>query len=297
MPRAFFHDYHSRCIYHITMTKASGAPLFSSLTGGIENTKVVLTPLGEVIQTAIYELPKRQPALKILQYIIMPDHIHMLIFVTERIPKALGSYISMLKIISRQLYRDLTGNDITIFNTDYYDCILHSSRNLDTIFSYIRSNPYRLAVRRAHPDFFRKVYGIQIGGHTYTAYGNIQLLDDPFKRQVVIHRADSPEEKKLKRAEWLHAAANGGVLVSPFISPEEKAVRAQAESLGGRIILIVHEAFGERFKPAAHDFELCCAGILLIISLGLAAPTELSRSMCMLMNSLASQLAEEDYWS
>lgn len=87
------------------------------------------------------------------------------------------------------------------------------------------------------------------------------------------------------------AASKGTVLVSPFISQAEKAIRAEAESLGAKIILITHEAFPERFKPSAHDFDLCSKGRLLIISLGLTAGTGLSRALCMQMNDLAEAIA------
>lgn len=79
---------------------------------------------------------------------------------------------------------------------------------------------------------------LSIAGNTYRVYGNIQLLEHPFKEQVVVHRADSPEVRKQNRDLWLYTAANGGVLVSPFISPAEKGIRAAAEAAGGRIILI-----------------------------------------------------------
>ena len=51
------------------------------------------------------------------------------------------------------------------------------------------------------------------------------LLDNPFKEQVVVHRADSPEVRESNRRRWLYTAANGGVLVSPFISPDERGIR------------------------------------------------------------------------
>ncbi len=112
------------------------------------------------------------------------------------------------------------------------------------------------------------------------------------KMAVKIRRVFTPEERLRKKEAWLSAAARGTVLVSPFISPDEKQVRAEAEALGARVILIVHEAFGERYKPAAHDFELCSSGHLLIISLGLPLGTPLTRYLCERMNQLAFTLAE-----
>ncbi len=90
----------------------------------------------------------------------------------------------------------------------------------------------------------------------------------------------SHRKKSLKKTNhWLSDAAKGTVLVSPFISKSEKAIRVEAEDIGANIILITHEAFGERFKPAAHDFNLCSQGRLLIISLGMPLNTPISRTI------------------
>ncbi len=156
---------------------------------------------------------------------------------------------------------------------------------------YIRENPYRLLVRRDNPKYFSRLQHLTIAGRDYQAYGNLQLLDNPFKEAVAVHRADTEQQRLDNRSQWLHTAANGGVLVSPFISPAEKAIRAEAEALGANIILAVHEAFGERYKPAGHDFELCTQGRMLIISYGLPPGSELTRPVCLQMNALAKALA------
>lgn len=85
----------------------------------------------------------------------------------------LGNYIGKLKVLIYQDYRSLTGTGHTIFDNDFYDCILHPGRSLDTIYRYIRDNPRRLAIRRARPDFFRSMDALRIAGNTYRDYGNI----------------------------------------------------------------------------------------------------------------------------
>lgn len=169
---------------------------------------------------------------------------------------------------------------------------MHSSppRSLDTIYRYIRENPRRLAVRREHPEFFRRVNALRIGDSTYNAYGNFQLLDCPFKEQVIIHRKDSPETRRLNREKWIYTGSNGGVLVSPFISASEKTIRDEAESVGARFIHIVGQPMEERYKPAGREFRLCEEGRFLIISAGLPGP--LTRPVCLAMNALANQITE-----
>lgn len=265
--------------------------MFGGLCGDIRHPGIKRSPLGTVIEKHLHRISLLSPDLRLLQYSIMPDHVHLLLFVTSRIELHLGKYISKLKILIYQEYREITGNTNSIFEEDYYDCILHSHRSLDTLYRYIRENPRRLAVRRAHPEFFRRVNRLKIGEKHYQAYGNFQLLECPFKEQVVVHRADTPEKRAADRDLWLYTAANGGVLVSPFISPAEKAIRAEAEEAGGRFILITNQPLAERYKPSGHDFGLCEVGRLLIVSAGLDG--DLTRSACQTMNTLADTICKQ----
>ena len=155
------------------------------------------------------------------------------------------------------------------------------------MFRYIRENPHRLAMRQQFPHFFQRSRKLSIGDKDYEAYGNLFLFRNPDKEAVKISRKFTPAEVTNKKNSWLSAASMGTILISPFISRAEKEIRTEAESLGGKIILITHEELGERFKPAAHDFTLCSEGRLLIISLGLPAKKPLTREICNEMNALA----------
>lgn len=289
--RAPWHDYTERCIYMLTLNKAPLVPDFGSLAGdywiphGHKGCPcVVASPVGAAIKEGLRRFPQIQPKIRVLQYAIMPDHLHILLFVQEKTEEILGRYIAAFKVEINKA-AGLKG----VFARGFNDQILKTDRSLDTLYHYLRDNARRLAVRRAHPEFFRRVNALRIGDRHYQAYGNIQLLDCPFRQQVVVHRADTPDVRQRHRQEWLYTAANGGVLVSPFISPAEKEIRRDAEEADGRLILITNEPMGERYKPAGHDFGLCETGRLLIISVGRPGP--LSRQTCLDMNVLASEIA------
>ena len=146
-------------------------------------------------------------------------------------------------------------------------------------------------MRRQYSQFFRRVRNLKIGNREYQAYGNLFLFRNPDKIAVKISSKYSEEEKLKKRKLWIESASKGSVIVSPFISPAEKAIRGEVESLGGKIILITHEAFPERFKPAKHDFNLCSEGRLLIISIGKPIPASLTRADCLTMNEIAAKIS------
>ena len=288
MARDYFHDYKSRCIYHITINKSPDIPVFSRITGIPEQPVVERTPIGRIIEEQIRNFPNLCQLLRVLQYVIMPDHIHFAIFVQGQLPKALGSYIGMMKVKCGQLAKEQLSIPGPIFEKDFYDRILRRNQKLNTICEYIRQNPYRLLVRRINPDFFQRLNNIELVGALWQAYGNLQLLDNPFKSAVVIHRSDSEQLLETKCRQWKHLAENGGVLVSPFISPSEKAVRRECEAVNGKIILLSIAPFSEREKPTAHDFELCSQGRLLILAPMTAIPA--GRESFLRLNSAAESI-------
>lgn len=288
--RAPWHDYTQRCIYMITLNKNPLMENFGILqgdyripTGQKGGAFISSTALGKAIKNTLRRFNSTEPNVRVLQYALMPDHLHILLFVEYPTEDTLGKIIARFKIEVNKA-AGTTG----VFAKGFNDQILKSSRSLAVLYRYLRENARRLAVRRARPEFFRRVNALEIGGRTFQAYGNFQLLDCPFKEQVIVHRADSSETRQKNREQWLYTAANGGVLVSPFISPAEKEIRKEAEEAGGRFILIISEPMGERYKPAGRDFELCEAGRLLIISANL--PGDLSRQTCITMNGLAQNI-------
>lgn len=229
----------------------------------------------------------------------MPAHLHILLRITERSPKALGYYISNLTGAIRREWKAITGYEYPLFEKGYNDRIIHPQRSLDAIFRYIRENPHRLAARKMYPTFFRRVYNIIISGKSYQSYGNQFLLRNPFKEQVIVHRSDDEDTRRRMRALWHYTAVNGGVLVSPFISPAEKVIRDEAIQAGGRIIHITHTPFPDRYKPNASEFDLCCQGRLLILaptvptSIVTSSSDTISRAQCLDMNTLAAYICAE----
>lgn len=234
--RAPWHDYQSPCIYMVTMNKAPGVRDFGSLAGDVKIPRgnpgspfVSTSPTGDAIKSALRKFHEIEPATRIYQYAIMPDHLHLLLHIQYRTEATLGMTIARFKTA----VNDFAG--IThVFDKGFNDQILKPDRSLQTLYDYIRDNPRRLAERRANPDFFRRLNNLTIAGHPCQAYGNLQLIDNPFKQQVIVHRADTRQQRDFNRLNWLYTADNGGVLVSPFISPDERAIRDEADAINGQ---------------------------------------------------------------
>ena len=292
MPRHPKHDYRRPCTYHITLKKDPIVPDFSVITGSPEFWYVYHPPIGKAIQKSIVAIEKENPKLKVYRYAIMPDHVHILLRVLEYLERPLGIYISKIKIKALQNARCYGLSFDSLFEKDFYDRILRLDQSLDTVINYVYQNPYRLLIRRFYPDYFRRVNCIFFyKGMQWQAYGNLQLLWNPFKDAVVCHRSDAgtkKEEQLIKN--WMHLASNGGVLISPFIAQKEKEIKEKAEAKNAKIILICNKAFGERYKPAAHDFQQCESGNLLIIAPAIGMPD--CRKTFLSLNKLAEVMAQ-----
>ena len=299
--RSFHHDYHNPFIYHIVLKKRKDCESFGSVTGNAAIAygnpgcaAIKESQLGKIIAKSVLRLPYDHLILKLHQFCVMPDHLHLLLQVLFRSEHHLDYYIDYLKDKIARRYSNQAGRPICaddIFEVGYCDKPLYDDRSLDGWYKYIHDNPHRLAMRLQFPMFFRRVRNLRIGCYDCQAYGNLFLLRNPDKAAVKVSRKYSEEEKQKRKAQWIESASMGTVIVSPFISEAEKSIRSEVESLGANIILITHEAFPDRFKPAAHDFALCSEGRLLIISIGMPPQTPLTRDICLKMNALAAEIS------
>jgi len=75
-----------------------------------------------------------------------------------------------------------------------------------------------------------------------------------------------PDALAALQTEMRECVRNGGVLVSPFISPGEKDIARAALDAGGAVILMKPDGFPPYFKPHGKYFDLCVQGGLLILA-------------------------------
>jgi hypothetical protein len=286
------HDYHARAIYLITINKDVFIPTLSHIFDGEKYSNhtpgVKTTEVGNVIKTQLRRIPELFPQTQLLQYVIMPDHLHFVLFVKESTEYHLGDIIMQFKMNCRDAYGK------SLFEDGYNDRILRTPSQLRNMIDYVKDNPKRWLIRREHPDFFCSGRVLQIGEQTFPVYGNFLLLRNPTRAAVRISRSYSEDKLRELHRHWEEIIRSNGVLISPFISEKEKAVRELAISEGGNIILLTREEITERYKPSVRLFDLCQQGRLLIMSIwkpGLKSMV--SRSEALIMNDLAARIAAD----
>lgn len=144
-------DYTQEGLYFITICTAEHRCLLSKIDKNqdLENAKVVLTPIGEIVEKQLLALEKRYPV-EILKYVIMPNHIHIIISVLE-IGKHLSNYVCALKsLISKEAKAKFGVLDL--FQRSFFDRCISCEKEFNKVFEYIERNPAKWIFDRYYSD-------------------------------------------------------------------------------------------------------------------------------------------------
>ena len=111
--RSEVNNYTERGIYLVTVAIEGRKPLLGTLAGradvqdGPTKPHVVLSPLGERVRDEWFGIPRYYPQIEVIRLCIMPDHIHGILFVHEKIERHLGHVINGFKSGTRRAAREL----------------------------------------------------------------------------------------------------------------------------------------------------------------------------------------------
>ncbi len=300
--RARSHDYRAPGYYHITIASYSDSPRLSEISmpsNEILRKRDMIIPnntiLGECVKDEMLGMARINQKLQIKRYVIMPDHIHFVLQVTDYLEKPIGSYIAPFTKSCSQAYTGLFNlPKFTTLFKPFDDEIIFNHEQLDRTIKYIEDNPCRYLLKQQFPDLFKRHMHIVIDGHEYAAYGNIFLLKGTQMLPIRVHRYWDQAEFDQYRAKCIEKIAVGAIPITPAIHKAEKDIVRTAIDGGGSVILLRDLSFNERFKPQGEFFDLCAAGRLLLISpwpdnlnrRSTAGPTEFHK-----MNDYASAIA------
>ena len=304
--RCVGHDYTGRHIYMITMVTEGRRPLFGTIMGKSDapmgsgdESRIALSELGKRVADEWWATEEHHHEIEVIALQMMPDHLHGILFVKEKMEKPLGMALRGFKQSCNRHYRELVlgippvpsvalptqqtkqtqqtnqtkpsrrGEDRThglLFARGYNDRLLLRAGQLDTWLNYLSDNPRRLLMKREHPDLFRVQRDLTAAGITFSALGNRFLLDRPVKMQVQCSRSLTEAQIKDRVAEYLAAAHAGAVLVSPAISPGEKVIMRAAFDEGLPLIFLEENGLCDLAKPGGARMDAYAKGQLLILA-------------------------------
>ena len=338
-------------IYHVTLTVPSRQPLLGRLVvtdSAPSKARVERTELGRLLLECQRSVPVFHPEIQILQYCLMPDHLHMVWYVRRPMEKSIrqvaqGFWQAVKKLGRAYSYivegesdaclTDGTMNErggalrlSSIVEADSQKnslCLAIGKERycrLDPVFierpflrplsrrgqlhamiRYVQMNPQRLATKRMMPGFFCVQQGIELGERIYSGVGNVKLLSmEHFAavhvRGMWVRAAERGDRQQLRN--YMNGcvieARKGCVMVSPFISPQEKQVMRVLLDEKHPFILLADNGFRNYYKPSDALFEACAEGRVLILSPWTydADKRHVTREECVALNEMTAELVK-----
>lgn len=284
-------------IYHVTLVVSSREALLGSLVipdNDPTKARVELTPLGLRIKACVDDIPVRHPEIRIIQLRMMPDHLHVILYVTK--PMSVS-----IKMVVRGLWQGAKKEGREKFTEVPFIRPMSHRGQLKTMIRYLQMNPQRLATKKLKTGYFCVQRDIEINSRIYSGVGNVKVLTAErympvHVRRIMVEAAEHGDEKALK--DYMNAcvlaAREGTVMVSPFISPYERRIQAKLLEEGLPFIYIADNGFNEYYKPADGLFDAVAAGRVIILAPWEYAPKKghVTREECVAMNKMAEEICE-----
>ncbi len=138
------YDYSQQGTYYVTICTQGRKPVLSRIVG--EEAGIVLLPSGLVVEKYI------KNAHEVTKYVIMPDHIHMIVeldsgekwetTVHQRKRNRIASIVRSIKTLTTKEI------GISLFQRGYYEHVIRNQQDYDETWEYIDNNPRKWVLQK-----------------------------------------------------------------------------------------------------------------------------------------------------
>ncbi|MCO5216374.1 MAG: transposase [Thermomicrobiales bacterium] len=144
------HDYRSPSYYFVTICTHDRHPYF----GHITNKTMHLTNAGQMVTTCIEDIPDQFPDIAIDSFVVMPNHLHIMIGIAVRLTDKEGEtnlsrVVQWFKMTTHRLYAEGVRNEgwlpyhRKVWQEGFHDHIVRNDKELDILRRYIAENVER----------------------------------------------------------------------------------------------------------------------------------------------------------
>ncbi len=146
------YDYDEPGIYFITIVTKPRRNLFWNDDNNSNNPQDSLNKVGIILQDTISRLPKHSKNVEVMNFIVMPDHVHLLIKI-ESIETSITQVVRWIKSRSSLIMRK-DEPSLSVWQRSYYDHIVRNDRELEMCNSYIEENSNNWILGKQENDPF-----------------------------------------------------------------------------------------------------------------------------------------------
>lgn len=142
------YDYTSEGYYFVTVCTREKRCVLGTVVGeGLAPPEVRLSFVGQMVQEEVSQLPERFPQVTIDKYVIMPNHIHVILHLgaggaSPAHTASLSGILGALKSLTTRKWnqvRAISGEPL--WQRSYYDHVIVNEQDYLRIWQYIDENP------------------------------------------------------------------------------------------------------------------------------------------------------------
>ena len=155
-PRLKNYDYSSDGYYYVTINTYNNRAVLSKVGRGLApaEVEIKLTPIGRIAEEQLFDLEKRYSGLNIDKYIIMPNHIHVILILNNSAAGAsprptVPDIICAFKSLTTRICNKQFGTPgKKLFQTSFYDEIIENENHYLEAWQYIENNPLKYLLKK-----------------------------------------------------------------------------------------------------------------------------------------------------
>ncbi len=155
------YDYSNQGAYFVTICTWNR----ESILGGVLNSVIQLSSSGDIVMRCWQDLPNHYSNIVLDEVVIMPNHLHGIVWVNGNIDRAgfkpaptgkkhgLPEIIRALKTFSsRQINKSRNTSGTPVWQRNYFDRVIRNETELFKIREYIRNNPLQWELDDNNPE-------------------------------------------------------------------------------------------------------------------------------------------------
>ena len=146
LPRLRDYDYATPGAYFVTICSNNKQCIFGKVTSAemVSEAFVQYSPIGEIAKECLLDIASHYENIRINQWVIMPNHIHILISIEEcGVQKAydISNVIGKYKAAVTRAVGNAFMHSGKIWQSSFYDHIVRDEHDYQQIWNYISGNP------------------------------------------------------------------------------------------------------------------------------------------------------------
>lgn len=264
------YDYTRGAAMFLTFHLEPRVPLFGRVAGD----RMDYSPVGMIARRVLARERDRTPDVQLKRSIIMPEHVHLRLYLRPGQKNALvslGRFVYNFKAWTRNCAKKELGVELR-WQKNYHDRICPSREIIMLADKYIDNNPRKWTLMHGHPPPLKVVEPLAAAclpsDEWWTGVGRVDWLGDARVRIAAVRLSRSIPSDLFPQvvARLVAAAEKGYVLSSTWISPCERVVFQELVRRGFPVIRGSQDPLELVYRPKNDEPQLFAERRYLVLS-------------------------------